>query len=202
MARKPSRGKQQKKRAWGRATAASLDRLNDQTPSPSSARPRHDLIFAGFLALLLFVVYNSNFRIINTDDSFPACFLPFSILLNHNLNLDPWMQARVSSALGENGTYFAQNIHGHWMSGYPIITPLLVTPLYLVPAWLISRPPPLPQTSPRFFLIAFTMEKLSASLIAALSAAILFLAIRKVASRNVSLAVALIYGLASTTWSI
>jgi hypothetical protein len=51
-------------------------------------------------------------------------------------------------------------------------------------------------------LIVNTMEKLSASLIAALSGALLFLALRKVASRNVSLGVALIYGLASTTWAI
>jgi hypothetical protein len=51
-------------------------------------------------------------------------------------------------------------------------------------------------------LIADTMEKLSASLIAAMSGALLFLALRKTASRNVSLAVALIYGLASNTWGI
>ena len=86
---------------------------------------------------------------------------------------------------------------------YPIITPVIVTPLYVLPAWWISRQsPPLPPDSPVFTLIVNTMEKLSASLIAALSGALLFLALRKVASRNVSLGVALIYGLASTTWAI
>src|SRR5208337_2016490 len=113
------------------------------------------------------------------------------------------MQLRLPQALGPNGVYFAQKAHGHWMSGYPIITPVLVTPLYVLPAWWIShQSPPLPQTSLGFLLIAYTMEKLSASLIAALSGALLFLALRKVASRNVSLAVALIYGLASNTWAI
>jgi hypothetical protein len=161
------------------------------------------LIFAGFLLLLLLVIYNSNFRSIGWDDSFPARYLPFSILLNHNLYLDPWMQRRLTQPLGPDGTYFVQESHGHWMSEYPIITPILVTPLYVLPAWWISHhSPPLPPNSLGFALIAYTMEKLSASLIAAMSGALLFLAFRKVASRNVSLMVALIYGLASNTWAI
>jgi len=161
------------------------------------------LIFAGFLLLLLLVIYNSNFRTIQSTDTFPTRFLPFSLLLNHNLYLDPWMELRLPQALGPSRSYFAQRVHGHWMSGYPIVTGVLVTPLYVVPAWWMSHlSPPLPQDSLGFLLIAYTMEKLSASLIAALSGALLFLALRKVASRNVSLAVALIYGLASNTWAI
>jgi hypothetical protein len=89
------------------------------------------------------------------------------------------------------------------ISAYPIITPVVVTPLYVLPAWWLSRQsPPLYPHSRRFIVIANTMEKLSASLIAAMSGALLFLAFRKVASRNVSLVVALIYGLASNTWAI
>jgi hypothetical protein len=162
------------------------------------------LIFAGFLLLLLLVIYNSNFRTIHTDDSFPARFLPFSILLNHNLYLDQWVQPRLAQQpLGPSGKYFATQSHGHWISGYPIITPVLVTPLYVLPAWWISRQsPPIHPYSFTYIVIADTMEKLSASLIAALSGALLFLAFRKIASRNVSLAVALIYGLASNTWAI
>jgi hypothetical protein len=203
MARKASPRKRQRKRAGREPSAASSDRLSGRTPSLPNARPRRDLISAGFLLLLLLVIYNSNFRTIHTDDSFPARFLPFSLLLNHNLNLDPWMQSRLAQPLGLNGTYFAQESHGHWMSGYPIVTPVLVMPLYVLPAWWISRhSPPLPPNSLAFVLIAYTMEKLSASLIAAMSGALLFLAFRKVASRNVSLMVALIYGLASNTWTI
>jgi hypothetical protein len=165
------------------------------------------LIFAGFLLLLLLVIYNSNFRTIHTADSWPARFLPFSLLLNHNLYLDQWMQPPLAHPgapnVGPNGAYFVAQSHGHWMSIYPIITPVVVTPLYVLPAWWLSRQsPPLYPYSRLFILIADTMEKLSASLIAALSGAFLFLAFRKVASRNVSLVVALIYGLASNTWAI
>ncbi len=203
MARKSSPRKQQRKRAGRGARAASSDRPSGGTPCLPSARRRRDLIFAGFLLLLLFVIYNSNFRTIHTDDSFPTRYLPFSLLLNHNLYLDQWIEPRLTHPLGLWGAYFGAQSHGHWMSIYPIITPLIVTPLYVLPAWWISRQsPPLPPNSLGYALIADTMEKLSASLIAALSGALLFLAFRKIASRNVSLVVALIYGLASNTWAI
>jgi hypothetical protein len=161
------------------------------------------LTFFAFLLLLLLVIYNSNFRTTGWDDTFPARFLPFSLLLDHSLYLDQWIQPRLARPQGYHGAYFAAKSHGHWMSIYPIITPLVVTPLYVLPAWWLSRQsPPLYPYSRLFVLIADTMEKLSASLIAAMSGALLFLALRKMASRNVSLVVALIYGLASNTWAI
>jgi len=201
MARKANPRKRQRKRAGRGPRAASSDRLSGRTPSLPSARPGRDLIFSGFLLLLLLVIYNSNFRTIRSDDSFAARFLPFSLLLDHNLYLDHWMQPRLRGPVDQ--PYFAAQSHGHWMSKYPIITPLVVTPLYVLPAWWLSRQsPPLYPYSFCFAVIVNTMEKLSASLIAALSGALLFLAFRKVASRNVSLVVALIYGLASNTWAI
>jgi hypothetical protein len=161
------------------------------------------LIFAGFLLLLLFLIYNSNFRTIGWDDSFPARFLPFSLLLDHTFYLDRWIEPRLGRPIGVDGFYFVHKFHGHWISGYPMITPVVVTPLYVLPAWWLSRQsPPLYPYSRLFVLIAYTMEKLSASLIAAMSGAILFLAFRKIASRKVSLVVALVYSLASNTWAI
>ena len=200
---KVSLRKQQGKRALRRPTAAISDRPGVRTPSLPSARPRRDWIFAGFLLLFLLVIYNSNFRTICWDDTFPARFLPFSLLLDHSLYLDQWVEPRLSMPLGVDGLYFVRKSHGHWMSSYPIVTPVVVTPLYILPAWWLSRQsPPLYPYSRFFVLLADTMEKLCASLIAATSGAILFLAFRKIASRNVSLAVALIYGLASNTWAI
>jgi len=161
------------------------------------------LITFGCLLLLLFVIYNLNLRTIGWDDSYPTRFLPFSLLLDHSLYLDHWIQPRLARPLGVHGIYFAARSHGHWVSVYPIITPVLVTPLYVLPAWWLSRQsPPIYPYSPDFLVIAKAMEKLSASLIAAMSGAVLFLAFRKIASANVSLALALIYGLTSNTWAI
>jgi hypothetical protein len=204
MARKASPRKLQRKGALRPPEEASADGLYGQTPSPPITGSRRDLAIFSFLLLVLLVIYNSNFRTIGTDDSFPARFLPFSLLLDHSFYLDQWILPRIKSGMGVNGAYYAAMSHGHWMSAYPIITPLVVTPLYVLPAlWLSRQSPPLYPNSPTFLaVISYTMEKFSASLIAALSGAVLFLALRKITSRNVSLVVALIYGLASNTWTI
>jgi hypothetical protein len=198
----PSRWPGRRKRPLGRPTTASLDHVSDTQNLPR-AQGRSDSIIFGCLLLLLFVTYNLNFRTIRWDDTYPTRFLPFSLLLDHSLYLDQWIQPLLSRHLGVHGMYFAARSRGHWMSSYPIITPVLVTPLYILPAWWLSRQsPPIYPYSLNFILIANTMEKLSASLIAAISAAVLFLAFRKIASANLSLAVALIYGLTSNTWAI
>jgi hypothetical protein len=161
------------------------------------------LAYFASLLLLLLVIYNSNFRTIRSDDSLPARFLPFSLLLDHSLYLDQWVLPRLARSQGARPPSYTANSRGHLMSIYPIMTTLVVTPLYILPAWWLSRQsPPLYPYSHVFAVIVNTMEKLSASLIAAMSGALLFLALRKIASRNISLVVALIYGLASNTWAI
>lgn len=153
--------------------------------------------------LLLFLIYNSNFRVIRTDDSVPARLLPFSLVLNHSFNLDGWVDSYLPRAHGPYGTYFVTRSRGHWMSTYPILTPLMVTPLYVPAArWLSQRHPPLAKDDPVVTTITDLMEKLSASLIAALSAAVLYLALRRIAAPGPSLLVTLVYGLASSTWAI
>lgn len=172
-------------------------------PASESIRPQRDLAYFLLLLILFFVTYNANLRTISTDDSFPARFLPFALLLDHSLYLDQWVRLREAEPLGEDGMYFAAPSRDHWMSAYPIITPLVVTPLYVLPAlWISHHSPPLYPFSEMFLVTAVSMEKLSASLLAALSGALLFLALGKIASRGSSLIVALVYDLASNTWTI
>jgi hypothetical protein len=186
----------------GLPAIASSDPAGNQGGLPRADRRRESSIF-GCLLLLLFVIYNLNLRTIGTDDSLPARFLPFILLLDHSLYLDQWIEPIQPKNLGVHGMYFAARSHGHWISAYPIITPVMVTPLYLLPAWWVShQSPPIYPYSVEFVVIASTMEKVSASLIAAMSGALLFLALRKIASAKVSVVVALIYGLSSNTWAI
>ena len=198
----PSRWRGRRKRSLELSTGASSDPVDNPRNLPGAQRRRDSITF-GCLLFVFFVIYNLNLRTIGWDDTYPTRFLPFSLLIDHSLYLDEWIQRRLASPLGPNGLYFAARSHGHWMSSYPIITPVLVTPLYVLPAWwLYLQSPEIDPSSPEFVLIANTMEKLSASLIAAMSGAVLFLAFRRIASANVSLAVALIYGLTSNTWAI
>ena len=88
------------------------------------------------LALLALVVYNANFHVIGSGDSYPARFLPFALWNHGTLHLDP---IREVTAQHRPDPYWIQPTpDGHFASLYPIVAPLLVSPLYL-PAALWVR---------------------------------------------------------------
>lgn len=162
------------------------------------SRPRTFLV----LTLLAFVVYNSNFRWLLSRDSIPARVLPFSLLLQGHLYVDDWV-APYQQGRFARGAYYVTPARGHLYSVYPIIEPLVITPLYALPAWWLSRQhPQLAQGSFVLTTIIESMEKLSASLIAALSVGLLFLALRNYTSPGTSLIVTLVYAVTSNTWAI
>ena len=170
-----------------------------QHPEESKSRLRD----AFLLCLLLFVLYNLNFRLVRIDDSVPSRLLPFSLLLNHSFYLDGWVDPYLAAAHGPYGTYFLQKSQGHWMSTYPVINSLVVVPFYAIPAWCLSRQHlDLSRGDLVATAVVDVMEKLSASLLAALSVGVLYLALRRIAPRSTSLLISLIYGMASSTWSI
>jgi hypothetical protein len=88
---------------------------------------------------------------------------------------------------------------GHAISIYPVVTPVLLMPVY-VPAviylawhgWETWR----------LDWIARIMEKLSASLVAATSVAILYLALRRRTAARPALLLSLVYAFGTTTWMI
>jgi len=168
--------------------------------SPQSGSRWRDFVLLVFLA---FVVYNANFRLVRIDDSVPARLLPFNLALHATFYLEPWVEPYLPQARGIYGIYYAVKVGTHWLSVYPVILPVVITPLYVYPARWFSRMHIDPATGDLAAIaIVDVMEKLSASLVAALSVGVLYLALRKVASRRSSLLLTLIYGVASSTWSI
>ena len=119
MRNAPSRWRGRRKRPLDLPTGVSSDRVND----PARAQHLGDSITFACLLLFLFVIYNLNLRKIGWDDTYPTRFLPFSLLLDHSVYLDQWIQPRLARPLGVHGIYFAARSHGHWVSAYPIITP-------------------------------------------------------------------------------
>jgi hypothetical protein len=153
-----------------------------------------------FLALVL---YNANFRLVGFDDSLPARLLPFNLVLHRTFYLEPWINPYLPRLPGPAGIYFAAKVGTHWLSVYPVILPVVITPLYVYPALWLSWSHIDPAAGDwRAFAVADVMEKLSASLLAALSVGVLYLALRKVSSQRSSLLLALVYAVASSTWSI
>ena len=168
--------------------------------SPQSGSRWRGFVLLVFLA---FVVYNGNFRLIRFDDSIPARLLPFNLVLHGTFYLEPWINPYLPTVHGPLGIYFAVKVGTHWLSAYPVILPVVITPLYVYPAWWFSRLHIDPAAGDwAAFAVADLMEKLSASLVAALSVGVLYLALRKVASRRSSLLLSAVYSVASSTWSI
>jgi hypothetical protein len=146
---------------------------------------------AGLLVFCL-AVYNANLRTIGSYDSLAASTIPFQIWWGHGLNLD-----RFATVPANIGYSMVRSRSGHIVSAYPIVTPLLVTPLYaplrLLPHFDADR------MSERARLLA---EKVAASIVAALSVAIFYLTLRRIAREKVALGMALVYAFATATWVI
>jgi hypothetical protein len=155
-------------------------------------RLRRQVIFF-FVA---FLVYNLNLRPIPAGDSTPAALLPFAILGDHSIAFDRFEHWYESQHV--NAAWFRQGVDGHWYSAYPILLPLLLTPLY-VPLGIFLDLPHMPVE--RVVLLARVIEKLSASLIAALSVAAFMVLAEKLTNRRTAVVLTVVYAFGSQTWS-
>jgi len=135
----------------------------------------------------LLLLYSVNFRVGSTPgDTFASRYMPYSIIKEGNFNVDefPFLQ-------DEN--YYTRKQNGHWVSKYPPDAPVMALPVYIFP--ILAG---LPVDSPH----VPCLEKLSASLLTALSVVIFFLAVRMLTNEGWALFLALIYGAATCSWSV
>lgn len=160
----------------------------------SSLRPGHHRWISLALGLLAFGVYNANMRLVTATDNYPARFLPFAILGHGTLYFDPIIGA---ASQGQGRPGWLKKRQDHYVSQYPVVTPVLVTPLY-VPAMLYLQWRG--WTDHRATRIARFMEKISASFIVSLSVALLYLLLLRRVSPGVALLVTIAYALGTNTW--
>jgi hypothetical protein len=156
------------------------------------------------LILLCGVIYNANGQLIASGDTLPARLIPFSILLDGTLTLDRFFAAEVGGATRlaraepeeRMRHYFLTPRNGHLYSTYPVATPVLITPLYAPLVWGRGS-----WTTAEVLRIAPVAEKLTASLIAALSVAAMYLLLASLTTPGAALALALVFAFATTTWT-
>jgi len=172
--------------------------------SASQETFRKRALAALFFALI--AIYNSNLHLVFSGDSAATKTLPLSLLLDCHLYLDrfapvylrgPWKDP-------ETGGYSHAIVYrrGHWLSTYPVALPILISPLY-IPLALYIHKYNLPLDSKLILRALDLMEKLSASVIAALSAVVMLVLLARIAeSRSTAAGLTLIYALASNTWTI
>lgn len=144
----------------------------------------------GFLLFcLIFIVYNLNFRGIATTDNLPAILLPLSIINEFNLNLDEF-----GFMFRDGLPYYLTYVNGHIYSNYSLIPSITALPVYIIPT--------LAGLTPKGIDILF-YAKLSASIMAALSALLVYLSLIRVrAGEKLAVILTLGYALGASTWSI
>lgn len=162
-------------------------------PQSPNARRRTLLI----LFLAAFAVYNANLQRIASGDTVPASFLPFSLLLDGSLSLQRFYPFVLERHLQHARAFHLKD--GRPYSGYPVAAPLLVTPLY-VPAAILAKAQDWP--TPRLALVAAVLEKISASLVAAVSVLLFYLLASRLTAPRYALLATLAYAFATSTWSI
>ena len=170
-------------------------------PSGTSERRRWDMMICIALALLAFAVFNANLRSIPAADTYASRYLPLSIWHNHTLLLDPIAAdvAQGRDAGSKNAFWMRKGVGGHLVSLYPVVTPVVVAPLYLPVAFYLDRVGWNPQLVDH---LARIMEKLVASLIAAVSVSLVYLLVRRRAGVDTALLLSVAYAFGTTTWVV
>jgi hypothetical protein len=142
------------------------------------------------LGLLSFVVYNANLREISSQDTIPARVLPVALVRERTLALDMFFR---DWPPGAPLPYWIQRVNGRYLSSYPLLPGLLAVPIYAVPVALLGGDS---------WVLINMLAKLTASLIAALSVALVYLAAARLGPDAVAVAVALVYALGTSVWSV
>jgi len=159
---------------------------------------RRELRASLLIGLCCLLVYNANRRAISAGDTYPARYLPFAIWRYHSVLLDP-VATLTAQGRGDTAFWMVHVPGGHVISLYPVVLPVLIAPLYLPAVGTLRLRG---WTDGRLDHVARVMEKLSASLIAALSASLLYLLLRRRAAAPVALLLTLAYAFGTTTWVI
>jgi len=149
-----------------------------------------------FVAVSL--VYLANGRPIDSADTLPARYLPFSLLRAHTFDLGAFSflydeKAVRTYAVLDGIPYFLRYQNGHYLSAYAPGSAILALPVYALPVLLGMRPgsPWVP-----------SLEKLSATLITALSVVVLYWALGALVSPGWAMMIAAIYAFGTSSWSV
>jgi hypothetical protein len=167
---------------------------------PERRKPRRIWLAAVAIAILAFALYLSNGQTLASFDSAPNSLLVFNVLTFRRLDFDAF-RSSYFAALG--GQYaFVEAPNGQLTSVFPIGTAIVTAPYYLLLAATHALAHVAPITSAAFEPIRQLDEKRVAALVAALSAALLFLCACELGAFAPALVVTAVYALATPTWSI
>lgn len=174
---------------------ASLQPAEHGVEPPAQRSPWRAALLLG---LVSFVIYNANLRGISAGDTYPARYLPFAMVQYRTPFMNP-VATVAEQGRGDGAFWMLHMPSGRIISLYPIVVPIVVAPLY-VPAvgYLHWRG----WTGARLDYVAKLMEKLSASFVASISVALMYVLLRRRTSARNAMLLACAYGFGTTTWMI
>jgi hypothetical protein len=151
-----------------------------------------------FVFLVAVAVYVANGRFVESGDALPARYLPWSLLRELNFDLDEFpvlydAPARLRMPLLDGIPYYLRLREGHYLSAYTPAPALFALPLYAVP--VLAGLPPAP-------FWAMALEKGAAATVTALSVALLYAAVARLATRRWAFLVALVYAFGTSSLSV
>ncbi len=153
---------------------------------------QYDIII---LFIVLYLAYNTIDGVwLMSGDTISASLIPIALLTNHNVYLD-FATAYISSP---DFSYAFRFVEGHYVSLFPIVTPVLVTPIYAISNFIstfFSNPSYGGNT-------LFFLSKSAASFIAALTGVLVYLSGKELFSKRIAILTAFIFAFATSTWSI
>lgn len=154
--------------------------------------------YALVLAICLgsFFVYNLSYNRIVKGDTTGARILPFLLLSGRGIYFDD-----IAPYYKEFPYFFQKTDDGHIISGYPLLPGIVSIPVYL-PFYAYLRINNI-DTPEEFLRISPLLEKLSASLFAAVSVGLFFLLLQHLRfSRRWRIGLSLVFAFATQTFSI
>jgi hypothetical protein len=161
-------------------------------------KPSRPAWVAATLFLLCLTCYLANGRTVpapKAADTLPNRILPFSALAFHTITLDPFAKELAPN----DQKWWVQRRRGHLVSFYPIGPALIAFPIY-VPAWAWLSAHGR-ATAADFFAISPAMEKISASIIAALTVVFIYLTLRRWISARAAFLVSVGLALGTSMWA-
>jgi hypothetical protein len=186
---------QRRKRKKGPAPRKQTDRVGAKGGGKKPLRPA---VVAAALFLLCLTCYLANGRTlpaVKSADTLPNRLLPFSALAFHTITLDPFAAELAPDAR----KWWVQRRRGHFVSFYPIGPALFAFPIYLpVWAWLSASGR---ATAADLFAVSPVTEKISASMIAALTVVCVYLTLRRWISARAAFLASVGLGLGTSMWA-
>ena len=164
---------------------------------------RHRLLIIFSLFLIGYLI---NGKTIGSGDTVPARYLPLSVLREGDFDLDEFrflytpetllpqdpLSQFVITPKETSIPYYLQNMNGHYVSIYPVGSAILALPFYLLSAL---------GTVKVQSLLIIELEKIAAASIVAVSAMVLYAALRLLSGDRIALLTTIAYGFGSSSLS-